>query len=510
MKRLAKYWDEKPLLVIMVLAVILRLIAVIFAKGFGMHDDHFIIIEPAYSWAMGGDYDNWLPWSDENTGPSGHSFFYIGFMYLLFYLLEFVSIQEPQSQMLIVRLVHAAFSLLTVWYGYRLALKFSHVRTARIAGLLLAVYWFMPWLGVRNLIEMVCIPFMIMGTYYLTENQENEVRAAMLSGILFGLAFAVRYQIMVYIGGLMLTLILQQRWKGTISFAAGLLFSVLMTQGVIDLFIWKRPFAELWQYITYNIHYRFEYITGPWYNYLVFLLIILIPPVSVFLLAGYIKNWKKQALIFLPVLIFLVFHSVFPNKQERFIIPVIPFLIISGITGWHEITSVSGFWNSRKRWVTGSWVFFWIINLLLLPVVSTMYSKKARVESMTYLSQYPDIQFVLFDDTFRHEVLIPPTYYYGDELNVYSLAGNHPFDSLKYQLEVYGQEKYPRFILFFQDRDISQRVERIRSLLPHIVYETRIDPGLIDRVLYWLNPVNANQAIIIYRNTDFIPEKAGG
>lgn len=494
----------------MLLAIILRLIAAVFARGFGMHDDHFIIIEPTHSWAIGQDYDNWLPWSEENKGPSGHSFFYTGFMYIVFLLLESLSIHSPQTQMLIVRLIHAIFSLITVYYGYRITLVLAGEKSARTAGLLLAVFWFMPWLSVRNLVEVVCIPFMVLGTWYLLKTSPGWKWKTLMAGFMFGLAFAVRYQVFMYIAGVWLALLLEKKWKESLSFVLGLAASILLTQGVIDFFIWNTPFAELKQYILYNIHHRLEYITGLWYNYLVFLLVMLIPPVSVFIFTGLIRNWKKQLILFLPVLLFLIFHSLFPNKQERFIIPIVPFLIISGVSGWQAFTEQSGIWQHSRRLLFACWIFFWIINLALLPFVTTMYSKKARVESMTYLSRYAGIDFVLFDDTFRHEVLIPPSYYYGERLNVYSISGTHPVDSLKTQLEVYGKAKYPRFVLLFQDKDIEQRVNKIKDLLPNIDYETRIEPGLVDRFLSWLNPVNANQTVIIYRNRDFYPDKRAG
>ena len=50
-------------------AIAIRLIAVIFSQGYGMHDDHFLIIEASSSWVAGYDYNNWLPWTEGNTGP---------------------------------------------------------------------------------------------------------------------------------------------------------------------------------------------------------------------------------------------------------------------------------------------------------------------------------------------------------------------------------------------------------------------------------------------------------
>jgi hypothetical protein len=65
----------------------------------------------------------------------------------------------------------------------------------------------------------------------------------------------------------------------------------------------------------------------------------------------------------------------------------------------------------------------------------------------------------------------------------------------------------PRFVLFTGDRNISPMVIRARHYLPFLVYETTIEPGFIDRLVHWLNPINRNKTVTIYRNTEFIPEK---
>ena len=53
---------------ILVAAVFIRLIAAIFSQGYGMHDDHFLVIEASASWAHGYDYNHWLPWSPLSDG----------------------------------------------------------------------------------------------------------------------------------------------------------------------------------------------------------------------------------------------------------------------------------------------------------------------------------------------------------------------------------------------------------------------------------------------------------
>jgi len=103
---------------------------------------------------------------------------------------------------------------------------------------------------------------------------------------------------------------------------------------------------------------------------------------------------------------------------------------------------------------------------------------------------------------------MPPTFYLGESLRIlYELSGRHPYDSLKVQIENYGEATNPRFVLFFDEKDLDTRVESVKILLPNIVFETTIKPGFLDQLIYRLNPINANETVTIYRNTDFYPEK---
>jgi hypothetical protein len=88
--------------VILFAAIIARLIAVIFSQGYGMHDDHFLIIESSSSWANGADYNDWLPWSKGNDGhPEGHSFSYVGLNYFYFAFMKLVGFTDPKILMLV-------------------------------------------------------------------------------------------------------------------------------------------------------------------------------------------------------------------------------------------------------------------------------------------------------------------------------------------------------------------------------------------------------------------------
>lgn len=503
---LKQLWDEKPFALILVLAVFFRILAVFFSKGFGMHDDHFLVIEVPQMWADGVRPPGWFPGKDEWTTPSGHSLFYVGLQYVLLSIFNWLGISSPQSKMFFVRLLLAAWSLLTILYGYKIALKLRDRNAARLTGLLLAVFWFMPFLSVRNLVEVICIPPMIYAIWLIIKSDNKRRQLVFWAGFLLGVAFSIRFQTLIFAGGVGLALLFQKKWIDAIFLGLGLLISILLLQGIIDYYLWGYPLGELQEYIRLNITDAYRYNAIAWYSYLLLILGILIPPVSFFLFYGFIRSWKKHLIVFLPAALFLVFHSIFPNKQERFVLPIIPFIISLGVVGWYEFYNGSGFWKKRKSLYRACWIFFWALNIFLLPVISTMYSKKARVESMTYLSKYENVGYILRENMNAYNTKIIPMFYLGQWVAEREITKSIPIEWHINNGTLKG-ENAPSFVIFYEEKNIDQRIENVKTEIPNLVFEAKIEPGFVDKFIHWLNPINANEVIYIYRNRDKIPAK---
>ena len=498
-----RLWNEKPLQLTLFLGFLIRLLSVLFSKGYGMHDDHFLVIEASKSWADGFDYNYWLPGSnpDQASTPSGHSFFYSGLHYFLFILLKAIGITAAQSQMYVIRLIHALLSLLIVLWGYKITEKIASKHQAKMVGILLALFWFAPFLSVRNLVECVCIVPLMYATWVVIKNKdETKLSPYIIAGIFLGLAFSIRFQTIMFTGGFGLALLFMKKIKEMLLVAIFFLLVASLVQGVTDFYIWGRPFVEFQEYVRYNIENAHAYIIQQWYMYLILILGILIPPISLFLFFGFLKSWKKQLLLFLPSFIFLVFHSYFPNKQERFILPIIPFIIILGYIGWYEFVATSFFWQNRKRLLKNFWIFFWIVNTIPLLVVSVAYTKKNRVEAMTYLANKGDVQFLLIEDSNRNDFIMPPLFYlqmWGHVAGITSI--NTPEI---YYIEEYSKitpDRRPNYVVFMQEENIDKRVANLKKYLPTLTYEATIEPSFIDKLVHWLNPVNKNQVSYIYK-----------
>jgi hypothetical protein len=488
---LAKLWTDRPLLAILLIALIPRIVAVIFSKGYGMHDDHFGPIEQPFQIMHDTSY-----WTSRSE-PHGHSIVYPSIHYALFNGFEAVGIEDPQMKMLLIRLLHALYSLLTVLFGYKIAEVLSDRTTAKKAGLLLALFWALPFLSVRNLIEVVCIPPLMAGFYFALTSAEKR-RNAVIAGICLGLAFAFRYQTVVMTGMVGAAFLYRKQFRELALLVGGFLASALVVQGSLDVFAWGYPFASFIEYVRYNAAHGEDYTTGPWYNYGLLLLGALLPPTSFFLVFGMFKEWKKTVVILLPIVVFFVFHSYFPNKQERFILPIVPAMIVLCVVGWSRISKESPFWQRHPRVVKSLWVWFWILNTILLALFSTYYSKKSRVEAMYALYGKSVDGIVLAGG--RLGATQPPLFYSGSyPVPIYVINNDLDLDAARLKIDTSAVR--PNYVVLFGPDDLDHRVRRIESSLGlTLTEERRIEASFLDDVFYRLNPkYNKNETTFVYR-----------
>lgn len=503
MKDLIQNFKNKytPLQQLLIFGFLLRLVAVFFSKGFGWHDDHFLIIESSQNWADGFD-NSWLPSkSDPGRLPQGHSFFYVGIHYYIFKFFAAIGVVDPQVKMFFVRLLHALWSLLIIKYGYKIAKQYGSEKAAWYVGVFLTFYWFMPFMSVRNLVEFVCVPPVLITIYILGKEKPN-YKDFLLAGLWLGIAFSIRFQSIFIGAGIGLALLIYKTsWKKLV--VMFLVFSgiVLLTQGLVDFIIWKKPFAEFMSYVEYNLNNASTYGTDNWHMYFDLILGLLVPPLSILIFAGYFYSWKKLPLLFWPVLLYLAFHTYFPNKQERFIMTILPLIIISGTIGMFMIYE-----RYREKFnpklFRFSRIFVIILNVILLCVLSTSYSKRHRVEAMTYLYHKNDSNnFFVEDSNKENDFLIPPLYYYGKGRwpSIFGVTKTNTADSAFAYYNELTPEMRPGYIIFWQAENIDARVDSVKKRFPGLTYETTIDPSLIDKTLFFLNPLNDNQTAFIYR-----------
>ena len=476
---------------ILIFAAIIRLIAAIFSPGYGMHDDHFLIVEASASWVDGFDYNNWLPWSPMSDGlPEGHSFTYVGLHYLYFALLKGIGIVDPKTLMLFSRLLQGAFSLLIVSYSIKITEKLGTKKNAIIVGWILALLWVLPFLSVRNLVEITCIPFMLWGIW-LTLKNENSKRF-LYAGLLLGMAVSFRYQVGVFAVGMAAVYFFQKKYKDFALFSIGVLITFILTQGVVDFIIWGKPFSEFLAYTLYNVTDGPGYIpNNNYFMYLLVLMGIFLAPLGLVLGVGFFKGWKKYIGLFIPVMLFIIFHTIYPSKQERFILPVMPLFLIIGVMGYDMLRN-KNFWE--KTWRI-SLKAFWILNIPLLLFASFTYSKKSRVESMYYFygKETEGIRILHEASPEGTSASILPKFYSGN----WGLSAI-PRTSKEQDLLVHPNYIYD-YILFCGEQELEERIIEYKKIYPNMELVKICNPSFVDVFLRWLNPRNSNEYIEIWK-----------
>ena len=126
---------------------------------------------------------------------------------------------------------------------------------------------------------------------------------------------------------------------------------------------------------------------------------------------------------------------------------------------------------------------------------------------MAYLSGYKDVKMILLEDSKHSSAKMVPVYYLGQWADVMSKSSSGYGINFIRPLYDTDSLRLARFVLFFENDSLQGRVNALKSSLPNLEFETAIHSGMIDRFMHWINPVNLNQDIYIYRNKAFFPEK---
>jgi hypothetical protein len=144
---------------VLIVALAIRLLAAIFSQGFAMYDDHFVIMETPQKW-LWGDKATLNP--DE---PLLHSIVYPGMHYALFAFLESFGMVDPVEKAMVVRILHALWSLLVVWLVWLITKQLSDKKTAIFSAWFTALFWLFPFVSVRCLAEWVSVVPLLLSLY---------------------------------------------------------------------------------------------------------------------------------------------------------------------------------------------------------------------------------------------------------------------------------------------------------------------------------------------------------
>lgn len=500
LNRISTLGRKHPIFIILVIAFVVRVIAAIFSKGFGFDNEHFLYVEMPNSWIDNIEYQNISNYSYNE--PQGVSLFYVSLNYIWFFILKFFGISNPQWLMFFSRLLHAFISLFVISFGYRIAELISNKRNALIVAWTLALLWFMSYISVHNFASFSSVPFLMYASLIILRqdinrkdnNSGNVHRSSfVIAGFFLGLGFSIWYQNLMYVIGIILALMLLKNIRNAVMTMIGFIISVGIVQLIPDLIVWGRPFAELQVFIKNSGEYIFSGTPdSPWIYYSFLTLIIcLIIPVSIMMLCGFFKKWRKHLLLFLPTLLFLLYYTIFPNTNGIYILPIIPFFIILGIVGWIEFKDDSRFWQKNPRiyrYLIGFSVF---VNFIVLAMMTTTYPNKAEVKALTHISKDKNLKSIVIEDKISSETKKVPLFYTRHWAKCEIIDDDNSMIDISQDVD---------YVIFKESKDIEMRVEEMKKVLPNLQYEATFKPHYTNILYNWLVNSKHDDNMIVYKN----------
>lgn len=474
---------------LLVLAGLLRALAAVFSGGFLASDDHHVVVAAADQIASGAG----LPTT------YARSALLPGAIAAIMTAVRGIGIHDPGVEMLIVRLFQALYSLFVVYFVYRILERELGKQSALLGGVLAAAFYAMPVTSVHQLEESVCQVPLLAACWWWGRNEDGRLASAVCAGAALGIALVLRLPLIGFVAAFVLLAMAQRKPLQTkLAFMAGLLI-VIVLQGFSNSFInhqWGYSFAQRLGPMLHPQRMALEaegYPNRPPWQYVLTLLAALIPPVSILLLAAAVKGGIRFQHLAIATLVFLVSHSLIANKQERFILPILPLLFVCIVAGLPWLAERLG--GGRGRLYRGMWWYFWTVNAALLVVVTFSVSKKDRVAPLLYVYRRHDATGVLvaqFNQTFG-----VPMYYLGKptpSVTVLERREEAP--------ETARQVPNINYVILYSDTPDPDRALLAQALHRNLTYLTTITPSLSDRLAHAINPRhNKARTAVIYTTT---------
>jgi uncharacterized membrane protein len=496
------FFDLKPLTRILLLALAVRLLAVVFSQGFIHSDDHFETVSVAWNWLHGGLWgdDGNLHWSHKPAETIGRFPLYTLFLLGQMKICRWVGITSLSAMMYFIRLIHALISLLPVWAAFRIVKQATRSdRWAAVAGLAIAFQFASPFLGVRNLIEIVGGSLWIVAVGFLYRYQGDKKSGWLyLAGLMTGLAWMIRFQIALAVIPVPFLLWWETRHvtpavKYSLSVAVMLLVSAF-----VDWCLLGRFAGSTITYLTMNLDLPALYRTIP-LLYVVLLVVLLVPPLSLVSLYLMLKPgfFRQHKVLFWTSISFLALHSLHANQQERFIFPILPAFIVLGVLSfWHfkEERPVGSEWSTWFKWTAG---ISGVLNVALLVFFTFAYGHKGMIEPLKWFEKYDPAARVLF---FQPEVKRwPPVEYAGDKIACTFVRNWAALANLPARQE--GHTAFDYVVVYPKtDSSLQPYLDSLTARLGLLEPVFDVNPSYYDQTLHLLNSRhNDNYAAYGYR-----------
>jgi hypothetical protein len=292
---------------------------------------------------------------------------------------KFFGITEMFSLIRFQLIVLALFSMLLPFYYFWINRK-SLAEDSRyhlIAMSFLSLHCIVVFASTRAFGESIAMTMSFIALFMMIEAVPKKQYGLLFFGaLLMGIASLYRFQIGVFTIGFLVWLLWKKEWKSISIFVfAGLISAGL--QAFVDLGVGRWPLQTLYEYIYVNKDGAVEHSIQPWYNTWITALVLMLVPFSLSLFRHVKKLNSTEVLIATLCAFFVLTHSLIPHKEERFLYPIVPFLLLLLARLWDFS------WNEKfEKWffrpIAG---FILILGFFIVPISN---SQSGEYEPMKF------------------------------------------------------------------------------------------------------------------------------
>jgi len=482
-----------PLLFVLLVAILLRLPAVLFSKGYMASDDHFETVRLAYNWVRTTPWyeDGLRLWPERPADTQTRYPLYVFTLYTVMKGCLALGIDDLDGMTYAIRALHALISLLSVWALFEIVLALTRSRPWAIAaGLAAAAYFGMPFLAVRTLIEVVGGHFWTVALLMLYRyDARRRNRWLVWAALWTGLAWLVRFEIAF--AALPVPLLLWYRYRDPAPGSRYALWTlgIVLAASFAEIFLVNgfaaSSLAHISQVLTESPPYQTRLLV-----YGLVVLGLFIPPFS--LLVVYLWSnrtaAREHAILWGSTLFFIFMHTLSPSRQERYLLPVLPAMILMTVIAlWYHVRA-NGWLVRHWKWGRGILTAFVTINFILLVPFTISYRHRGLVEPFVQIEQLAEkpapIVLLVSPDNGRlypHEYggLKKIEYYFLNSWEGMSMFQHHPelVSDLDYAV-IYPPAESA--LAIYRD-SIEQHTGPMHPV-------AHVRPSIIDYLAHWVNP----------------------
>jgi phosphatidylinositol glycan class B len=365
---------------LIIIGIVVHLITALFSVGYYHVDEHFQVLEFT-SLKLGLTEEENLPWEYQALlRPSLQP----AIAFILIKAVNIVNLDNPFFHAALLRFISAILSLSCVYL--LICSLYREIRSDFLIKwfIFLSLFiWFLPYLHVRFSSENWSGIFFWIGFAMIHmkseggKNSENSHLRSILKGMVLGIAFVLRFQIGLLIGGyfLWLLFIKKEKWSTVFLLSSGVVLFILV--GIlIDYWYYGEWTLTAWNYFKVNLleGKTSEFGLEPWWFYIEEIVVKGVPPFSVVIVLSALLVWikyPKHAITWITIP-YIAIHSLIGHKELRFLfslIYIVPFLFVLFLQFIQEdqkLSKVKNWLNVLKKPIL---LLFLIINSILVFVL---------------------------------------------------------------------------------------------------------------------------------------------